>query len=117
MTTLKPLYEYVAIVTKIVDGDTIDVRLDLGIRVYKEIRVRLAGINAPEMKGDQREEGVKSKFKLLELLPEGTEVRVKTFVDRLDPFGRYVANVWSDASPKNVNTLLVEQGFAVNVKY
>jgi len=43
------MYEYVARVTNVVDGDTVDVIVDLGLKVLKEERLRLAGINTPEI--------------------------------------------------------------------
>jgi len=42
------MYEYKAIVDRVVDGDTIDCTIDLGFSVWKKIRVRMEGINAPE---------------------------------------------------------------------
>ena len=42
------MYEYEGIVERVVDGDTIDCLLDLGFTTWKKIRVRLAGIDAPE---------------------------------------------------------------------
>jgi micrococcal nuclease len=62
------LYEYKAITTRVVDGDTIDVDIDLGFEVHVHTRLRLAGIDAPEMRGKEKKEGKKAKAFLEELL-------------------------------------------------
>ena len=52
-------YLYKAFVKKVVDGDTIDVIIDLGFKTTVEIRCRLNGIDAPEIRGAQKEAGKK----------------------------------------------------------
>ena len=84
-------YEYNAIVTKVYDGDTITVDIDLGLGVWlKKQTIRLYGINTPELRGDEREEGLESRAELIELLqfkggPLTTKpchVTIKTYKDR-----------------------------------
>jgi len=50
------MYEYNAIVDKVVDGDTIDVTIDLGFKTWKKVRVRMEGMNAPESRTRNLEE-------------------------------------------------------------
>ena len=52
-------YTYPCILDRVVDGDTMDVVVDLGFNISHKIRVRLAHFNAPEPRGDTREEGLK----------------------------------------------------------
>jgi micrococcal nuclease len=46
---MKPTYVYAATCAKVIDGDTYDLLVDLGFRVFEKVRVRLRGYNAPEM--------------------------------------------------------------------
>ena len=50
------MYEYKAIVDRVVDGDTIDVTIDLGFKTWKKVRVRMEGINTPESRTRDLEE-------------------------------------------------------------
>ena len=80
------MYEYRASLVKIVDGDTIDVNLDLGFDVVlKKQRVRLYGINTPESRTRDLEEkryGLAAKERLRELLEEAESIMVKTEIDK-----------------------------------
>jgi endonuclease YncB( thermonuclease family) len=91
MTDLWPLYHYRGEVTRVIDGDTIEVMLDLGCRVYQRRRVRLLGYDAPELfSGDEREAGTAAREELLVLLPIGSTVYLKTQLDRTS-FDRILA--------------------------
>ncbi len=59
-------YEYKAKLIKVVDGDTLDVQIDLGFNIFQNIRVRLLGVNTPETYGVKKEsieykKGMKAK--------------------------------------------------------
>ncbi len=114
------LYHYKALVIKVYDGDTITVNIDLGLNViFRKVKIRLARINAPELKGEQRVEGLKARDFLRELIM-GKEITVQTIKDRKGKYGRYLGEIWvKNESGKfiNVNDLLVEKGFAVFIKY
>ena len=84
------MYHYKATVKRVVDGDTIDMDVDLGFGVSKLVRIRLADIDAPEVKGDERPEGLSAKTYLEGLLPIGTLVEVYTEKDKDAGWGRYV---------------------------
>jgi len=65
------MYEYKAIVDRVVDGDTIDVTIDLGFKTWKKVRVRMEGINTPESRTRDLEEkklGLAAKARLQEIL-------------------------------------------------
>ena len=111
------MYEYRAIVTKIYDGDTITVDLDLGFGIWKKKQsLRLGRIEAAEVRGEERELGLKVRDTLREWLPLGSEVIVKTNKDKTGKYGRYLAEVFStvyqpDDLPLSINDrLLLEEG-------
>lgn len=103
------MYEYRCSVIKTVDGDTVDCIVDVGFRVSIEMRFRLAGINAPEMKTP---EGPASKARLSELMPVGSTLIVRTNKDKQEKYGRYLGTFW-DAEQHEVNARMVDEGFAV----
>ena len=120
--TNKPVdYVYDAKVVRVIDGDTIDVliRWDIGFGVKCETlqRLRLSMIDAPEVRGEEREEGLKAKAALVQLFNDHEEmILVKTSKD--DAFGRYIAEVYvyprggEEEDQINVNYWLVDNGYA-----
>lgn len=102
------MYKYKAKITRVVDGDTADVMIDLGFSVTVNTTLRLYGINTPEMKGASKAEGAKSKARLKELV-EGKDVVIESRV--YDKYGRTVATVF--LGDVNVNDLMVREGLAV----
>ena len=114
------LYKYLANVTYVYDGDTITVDMDLGLKtwVHNE-KLRLARINTPELRGDEREAGLKSRDFLRELI-DGKEIFVSTEKDKKGKYGRFIAEIWLEKTPNewtNVNDLLVEKGYAEYKSY
>jgi endonuclease YncB( thermonuclease family) len=75
-------------VERVVDGDTIDVTLDLGWKLYKKERVRVWGINAPEKNTVKGKEALRF---LTEVLPVGSEVTIVS--EKLDKYGRALGRV------------------------
>lgn len=107
------MYEYKATVLEIIDGDTIEVMIDLGFDVKLVSRLRMYGVNAPESRTRDKEEkvrGLAAKDRLKELIL-GKEVIVNTFKDKEEKFGRMLANVTLDG--KVINDQLIEEGHAV----
>ena len=98
------MYEYEAVVLRIVDGDTFDLDVDLGLKIHRHERVRLATINVFETWGVKRssEEYAKGKAatELVEsLMPVGSTVKIKTYKaksgdERKGARGRYLADVF-----------------------
>ena len=88
------MYHYKATVNRVIDGDTVDMIMDLGFGVSKLVRIRLADIDAPEVKGDERPEGLSAKAYLESLLPVGSIVEVLTEKDKDAGWGRYVGDVF-----------------------
>lgn len=102
-------YIYTATVLNVVDGDTIDAMVDLGFRSSVRLRFRLFGINAPETRGEQRPDGLKSKDWLKERI-SNKEIIINTHKDHTGKYGRYLATIWLDG--KSVNQEMVELGLA-----
>lgn len=105
-----PLYWYRALVTNIVDGDTIDVTIDLGLKVsIHDRRIRLYGINAPELKQPTLAEGKRAKLWLTEQI-FAKRVTLRTIKDGDDKFGRLLGDVWMGTT--NINRRMAELGLA-----
>lgn len=102
------LYHYKAVLDRVVDADTIDVVIKLGFEIDYKTRLRLNGINAPEV---STPEGKLAKSWLTAQLPVGTELEIKTYKDKGDKFGRFLADVLVLGT--NMNEELVKQGHAV----
>ena len=99
------MYEYFTKVERVVDGDTIDVFLDLGFKVWHKDRLRLDGIDTPEKNTPL---GKALKTYLIELL-EGKIVRLR--VTKPDKYGRYLATVYLN-SDISLNEQLIQTGLA-----
>lgn len=114
------LFHYRAIVRSIYDGDTctVDIDLGLGCWVHGE-KIRLYRINAPELKGAQREAGLLSRDFLRKKI-QGKEVFIHTVKDKKGKYGRYLADIWLKSEDDrwiNINDMLVQNGFAIYKDY
>ena len=113
------LYFYRAKVVSVYDGDTLRADVDLGMKTWvRNEKFRLARINAPELRGADRQKGLASRDYLRELIL-GKEVVLETIKDREGKYGRYLVEVWLEKSGKwvNVNDTMVQKGFAEYVNY
>ena len=114
------MYEYKCKILRVVDGDTVDVDIDLGFGVWmhKE-RVRMMGIDTPESRTRDKVEkafGLASKARLKELLPIGSTGILKTEIDRSGEdkkgkFGRILGDFIIE--DKRATDILIEEGHAV----
>ena len=110
------MYEYKAKVRRVVDGDTMDVTLDLGFDILYNNRIRLYGINTPESRTrdlEEKKRGLAAKDRVLELCPVGADVTLKTSKDGKGKFGRILGEIYVEGILQSVNQLLVEEGHAV----
>ena len=120
------MYEYNAVVERVVDGDTIDVIIDLGFKTWKKVRVRMEGINTPESRPrdlEEKKRGLAAKDRLVEIL-ELNNNKCVLHVSGVGKFGRAIANVFvTSLSPThddssltliNVNQQLITEGHAVS---
>lgn len=107
-----PTYTYKAEVVNIVDGDTIDVNLDVGFHTHIFKRLRFLGIDTYETRGDEREKGLIAKERLRQLFAAAHAVYVQTEMDGTGKYGRVLAWVWVEtvAGPNCVNAVLLDEG-------
>ena len=107
------MWRYQATLNRVIDGDTIDVIIDLGFRLSMEARLRLLGIDAPELRGPTREAGQAALSWLSKWLSPvdfeewGLEIETR----KSDVFGRYLARVWRNGV--ELAPAMVEAGHAV----
>jgi len=111
------MYEYKAIVSRVVDGDTVDVDIDLGFNVWlKKQRIRLYGIDTPESRTRDKVEkifGNLAKAKVLEFCPVGSSIILQTRTD--DSRGKYgrILGELVTLEGTNVNTYLIDNNYGV----
>ena len=111
------MFEYrIKQVTKIVDGDTIDVDIDLGFSISYAQRLRLAGIDTPESRTlDKLEKslGVESKDYLKSKFKDAKVIVVKTEKpDSTEKYGRILGWIYIDGNTKSINEQMIEDGYA-----
>ena len=108
------MYEYKCIVVKVVDGDTVDVDIDLGFGVWmKNQRIRMYGIDAPESRTSNKNEkmyGIAAKKFLIGMLDD-KELILKTHKDAKGKYGRILGEIICDGV--NINEVMVEEHLAV----
>ncbi len=114
------LYHYRADVLSVYDGDTCTLNIDLGLDQWSHNqKIRLARINAPELRGAEREAGLAARDYLRERI-DGRQVWIQTIKDRKGKYGRYIAEIWLEEEPEvfvNINDALVGAGHAVYHEY
>lgn len=127
------MYQYKAVIKKVVDGDTLEIDIDLGLLVWIHgEKVRLLGVNTPEVYGVKKDspewfEGNKASTFVKSVLKEQDDVIVETVKDKKEKYGRYLAVVYIKIDEsylaglsgiRNIgnyyclNDILIEKGFA-----
>lgn len=108
------LYTFRAVVTNVVDGDTLDCDIDVGFKVHMHQRVRLHGVNTPELRSrlDSERFLAREAMAFVKSAVLGKEVYIQTYKD--DVFGRYLARVYFHQKDKLhcLNDILLEQDIA-----
>mgnify|MGYP003121887646 FL=1 len=115
------MYNYNAICTRVVDGDTVDAMIDLGFGVHVKKRIRLAGINAPESRTRDKQEkilGLAAKDRLIAMM-EGADNKFELESQELGKYGRVLGKLHIDKldgkdliTKTCVNDCLVKEGYA-----
>lgn len=111
------MYEYyVRKVENVVDGDTIDVLIDLGFDILFASRVRLAGIDTPESRTSDKAEkvlGLEAKEYLKKHLKDAKSVVIKTEkMDSSEKYGRILGWVYVDGNTVSLNDTMINDGYA-----
>ena len=111
------MYEYfVKEVKNVVDGDTIDVVIDLGFDILFASRVRLAGIDTPESRTTDKAEkalGLEAKEYLKKYLKDAKSVVIRTEkMDSSEKYGRILGWVYVNGESESVNNKMINDGYA-----
>ena len=111
------MYEYfVEEVKTVVDGDTIDVVIDLGFDILFASRVRLAGIDTPESRTTDKAEkvlGLEAKEYLKKHLKDAKSVVIRTEkMDSSEKYGRILGWVYVNGESESLNNKMINDGYA-----
>ena len=111
------MYEYfVKEVKNVVDGDTIDVIIDLGFDILFASRVRLAGIDTPESRTTDKAEktlGIEAKEYLKKHLKDAKSVVIRTEkMDSSEKYGRILGWVYVNGESESLNNKMINDGYA-----
>ncbi len=107
-------YYYNCEVIRIIDGDTVEARIDLGFDTQRIETLRLFGIDTPEIRGKEKEKGKIAKDWLENELKNADEVTIQTIKDKTGSFGRYLAVLFCDG--RNLNEQMITEKIAVQFK-
>ena len=110
------MFTYDCEVTYIVDGDTCDVTIDLGFKIFHKARIRLYGINTPESRTrdlEEKKRGLAAKARVEELLNKCSCITLKSHGS--GKFGRCLGELFIELENEavNLNQLLISEGHAV----
>ncbi|CAM3274392.1 thermonuclease family protein [Aequorivita lipolytica] len=103
------MYHYKAKIIAVYDGDTVTALVDLGFLHTQEMKLRLYGINTPEIRGEEKEQGIIARDILREMILD-KEVQIRSYKDKQGKYGRYLANIM--LGDLDVNIWLVDNGYA-----
>ena len=111
------MYEYSAEVLRVIDGDTLDCRIDLGFDVWVKKRIRFYGINTPESRTrdlEEKKRGLAAKARVVDLL-RGDEGRFILISHGVGKYGRVLGEILIDVEDEvlNVKDVLIAEGHGV----
>jgi micrococcal nuclease len=113
------MFEYKAKLIRVIDGDTVDAKIDLGFDVWVRKRIRLHGIDAPESRTKDLEEkalGIKSKERLTELLAKNNNEFILES-HGIGKYGRCLGVLLTGTIGEiNINDTLLYEGHAIKYK-
>jgi micrococcal nuclease len=104
------MWNYTATLIRVIDGDTIEADIDLGFDIHYTAKIRLAGINAPEMKTPQ---GAPAKEHLAQLLTNKVMVVTTKLNKEFEKYGRVLGEITINGH--SVNQQMILEGFAVGM--
>ena len=112
------LWTYQSTSDRVIDGDTVDFYVDRGMYDFTRVRLRLLGVNTPEIKGETREAGRAASAYTADWLAVGIaeyddDWPFLIHTQKDDVFGRYLAVIWRRSDGRCLNDDLVRDGHAV----
>lgn len=108
------MYTYKATVTSVYDGDTFNATVDLGFNISVNETFRIFGLNAPEVRGTEKELGKISRDRLRERILN-REITIKTYKDSKEKYGRYLAEIF--IGEESINEWLIVEKLAERKDY
>ena len=111
------MYEYKAKLDRVVDGDTLDVIIDLGFKMTTNQRIRLAHVDTPEIfrlkrTSEEYKKGIEAKNYVEKRLADNhNEMKIRTYKSP-GKYGRYIGVIWLEDSDISLNEELVQKGYA-----
>ena len=103
-------YTYNATCTSVYDGDSVTLDIDLGFNmVMHHQKIRLLGIDTPELRGEERAEGLVAAARLRNLIG-GKKVTLESHKDKSGKYGRWLGTIYLDGV--SMNQLLLDEGLA-----
>ena len=115
-----PAYIYRAVALSVYDGDTMTLDIDVGFGVWlHKQKVRLWGIDTPEMRGEERPEGIIARDFVRGIVPAGKPLLIQTRRDKTGKYGRWLAEVFVEVGDVmiSLNESLVARGLAKRALY
>ena len=112
------MFEYSCKLIRVIDGDTIDIDIDLGFGVWlRNQRIRMYGIDTPESRTrdlDEKKYGLAAKAFLTEMLDD-SHLILKTHKDERGKFGRILGEIWrtTNFADQSINNYMIEKHHAV----
>ncbi|MFD0835358.1 thermonuclease family protein [Mariniflexile aquimaris] len=103
------MYNYKAKIIDVYDGDTVTAIVDLGFLHFQEMKLRLYGIDTPELRGAEKQAGIVVRDLVREMILN-KEVEIHSYKDKQGKYGRYLANIIVDGL--DINKWLVDNGHA-----
>ena len=95
------------------DGDSPTVDIDLGFNHWMlQQKIRLYGVDTPELRGQEREQGLEVRDLVRKWVPPGSDCIIRTHKDRTGKFGRWLGEIFLPDQIESVNARLVAQGLA-----
>jgi micrococcal nuclease len=110
----EPAYRYRAALTRVIDGDTYVLAVDVGFRTAVTINARVRGFNAPELHGAEAAAGQAAKAAAEVLLTNARAIGVETYRDE-QSFARWVADVYVDGA--SIAEALIASGHGVRIDH
>lgn len=106
------MYEYNLQSVRVIDGDTLEAVIDLGFRITIKETIRLAGINAPEMRTPA---GPPAKAALIAMTMGWERLTIASEKSKQEKFGRWLGTLWGHSSGlvENLNRKMIQSGHAV----
>lgn len=111
------MYTYQAVLSRVVDGDTMDIVIDVGFRLTTKQRIRLAKINTPEIfrqdkNSEEYKRGIRAKNFVEQRLKQNHNKMAIQTSKRQGKFGRYLGTILLEDSDLSLNEELIREGLA-----